>query len=184
MNATDFEKQLTDRGFYFENPSLMVAGTDKDAEFYAPEQLIDILIHEQTMTGKATGGFKTMVRRRGEGVGQMSYYFKDTQCSEYFKVVCPTGASTGDGIMANIQVPDWAQSILWHVAKGFIVGAAFVVAKSPLNINNWFDAKTLLIAVLTGGVYGVAVEVLNFLQPKVTAAGGKPTKTIREKLSF
>jgi hypothetical protein len=93
MLTNEFEAKLLAKGFYFENPSLFVAGVDKDAEYYTAEQILDIIDHESTVSDPC-GDFRELIRRRSEQTGFTSYYFKEDMGTEYFKVVVPnaTGA--------------------------------------------------------------------------------------------
>ena len=94
MLANEFEAKLVAVGFYFKKPSVFVPGSDKDAEYYTAEDIMDILVQEGS-PATPRGGFRKMVRKRFETTNTATYYFKDEKMSEYFKVVVPTSIAGG-----------------------------------------------------------------------------------------
>ena len=94
----DFETALTSRGFYFESPSVFLPGANRDAEAYTADQLLDILTHEENKTGN----FVSMVRKRSEQAGYMTYYFKDVAGFEYFKVSVPNATAENTSVLGAV----------------------------------------------------------------------------------
>jgi len=98
--AAQFEQELAHFGFYFEVPGIFVPGSDKDAETYSAQALLDIL-DKETSKLEPQGGLRRMVRKRSESANNMTYYFKDEMGTQYFKVAVPV--QTGAGTLLDMQ---------------------------------------------------------------------------------
>jgi hypothetical protein len=170
MYANEFEQKLKDLGFYLESPSFFIPGSNKDAEGYMPEQMLDIIGHDKDK-------FSSLVRRRSEQVGMLTYYLKDTLGVVYFKVLAQTSATmqTGGNPMEMPKIPEWAKNIAMHAVSGFVLGFGSTFVAQP---GSWSEFSNAFYGAAVIGLYGAFKEVLAYiptLLPKPVTNAGAPT---------
>jgi hypothetical protein len=86
MNSNEFEMTLVTGGFYFVAPTLFVPGSDKDAEYLSADDMLKVI-------GADGDDISRCVRRRSEQANATTYYLKNWQGTQYWRVLCPN--STG-----------------------------------------------------------------------------------------
>jgi hypothetical protein len=122
MFSDEFETLLTTTyGCYVIKPSAINWNTDSD--FLPYTNMLTILVENRD-------DISNCVRKRAEGVGNTSFYFRNVQGTQYFKTVL-NNATTGGGNMGNIKQyfdehPDQRMLFKYGVIYGASLAAAFL----------------------------------------------------------